>query len=133
MANRLLRDCDSCERCRDEMTIVEGVCERCDFKCPHCPCRWVMIANDMFEFVEDTFGHESIAFPDGQNGETGTIHPREVRFALYQKYIHFYYGFLGHGIRRDPPQCVKEAIYEEYPNPDNEKRVGFRHSIGTKD
>jgi hypothetical protein len=87
----------------------------------------------MFEFVEDTFGHESIAFPDGRNGETGTIHPREVRFALYQKCIHFFYGFLGRGICRDPPQCVKEAIYEEYPNPDNEKRVGFRHGIGMQD
>jgi Fe-S-cluster formation regulator IscX/YfhJ len=75
----------------------------------------------MFQFVEDTFGHENIAFPDSRNGETGTIHPREVRFTLYQEYIHFYYGFLGHGIHRDPPKCVKEAIYDAYPNLDNEE------------
>jgi hypothetical protein len=82
----------------------------------------------MFEFVEHTFGHENIAFADGRNGETGTIHPRHVRFALYQEYIHLYHGFLGRGIRRDPPQCVKEAIYNEYPNPENEKRVGFHRN-----
>jgi hypothetical protein len=44
-----------------------------------------------------------------------------VRFALYQRYIHLYYGFLGCGIRRNPPKCVKEAIYCL----DNEERVGF--------
>ena len=124
MAN-LLRDCDSCGRHHDDMLIIEGVCESCDFECPHCPCRWVRIANDMFEFVEHTFGHKNIAFSDGRNGETGKIHPREVRFSLYQQYIHLYYGFLGRGIRRNPPKCVKEAIYREYPNPDNEERVGF--------
>lgn len=123
MANILLRDCDGCGGHRDDMPIVEGVCENCDFKCPHCPCRWVRIATHMFEFVEHTFGHENIAFADGRNGETGTIHPRHVRFALYQEYIHLYHGFLGRGIRRDPPQCVKEAIYNEYPNPETRNEL----------
>ncbi len=36
----------------------------------------------MFDFVEDTFGHENIAFPDGRNRETGTIHPRKVRILI---------------------------------------------------
>jgi hypothetical protein len=45
-----------------------------------------------------------------------------VRFTLYQEYIHFYYGFLGHeDIHRDPPKCVKEAIYDAYPNLDNKE------------
>jgi hypothetical protein len=80
----------------------------------------------MFDFVEHTFGHENIAFSDGRNSETGTIHPRQVRFALYQEYIRLYYGVLGRGIRRNPPTCVKDGIYDEYPNPDdNEERVGY--------
>jgi hypothetical protein len=128
MANLLLRDCDSCGGHHDEMPIVEGVCESCDFKCPHCPCHWVAIANHAFDFVEHTFAHDNIAFPDGRNGETGRIHPCEVRFALYQEYIQLYYGVLGHGIHCDPPQCVKEAIYKEYPNPDKEKCIGFCHN-----
>jgi hypothetical protein len=30
----LLRDCDSCGCHRNNMPIVEGVCEKCNFKCP---------------------------------------------------------------------------------------------------
>jgi hypothetical protein len=82
----------------------------------------------MFAFVEDNFGHENIAFPDGRNREAGTIHPREVRFALYQEYTRLYYGFLGSGNRRDPPNCVKDEIYRAYPNPNNEERVGFHQN-----
>jgi hypothetical protein len=124
--NLLLRDCDICWARRNDMPIVEGVCERCNFKCPRCPCRWVVIANLMFAFVEDKYGHHNIAFADGRNGETGTIQPRQVRFALYREYIHMYYGHLGHDNRRDPPKCVKDAIYHEYPNPEGEERIGFR-------
>jgi hypothetical protein len=78
----------------------------------------------MFDFVEHTFGHKNIA----RNSESGTIHPSEVRFALYREYIRLYYGVLGHGIRRNPPAFVKDAIYEEYPNPDNKDRVGFHRN-----
>lgn len=108
--------CESCAMERANMDIVEGVCESCNFQCTTCPCRWVSFAPQLFEYVEQTYGHDNIDYPDGRNGAEATVSTAEVRYALYRQVTRITYGYLGRGVRRLLPPCVHNGIKEEYPD-----------------
>lgn len=116
-------DCDDCATLRAELPNNDAFCESCDGGCLRCGCRWVFVRDELLQHADDTWG-DDINFPDGRN-PGATVSTRQVRFALYQHYVFLVYGHLGPGIRKDPPKCVKEAIYDEFPNPDGVARVGF--------
>lgn len=98
------------------MGVVQETCESCTFGCPTCPCRWVAVAPVLFDLVENEFGHGSINYPDGRNGNHGHVETAQVRFRLYREYTHIAFGYLGRGIRRKLPPCVDAGIKVEYPD-----------------
>jgi hypothetical protein len=44
---------------------------------------------------------------------------KQIRFALYRKYITETYGYLGVGNRLPPPACVEDGIKSEFPGVSN--------------
>jgi hypothetical protein len=70
----------------------------------------------LFDLVENEFGHGSINYPDGRNGNHGHVETAQVRFRLYREYTHIAFGYLGRGIRRKLPPCVDAGIKVEYPD-----------------
>ena len=66
--------CVRCSSRRSQMDVVQATCESCTFECPTCPCRWDAVAPELFDLVENEFGHSSINFPDGRNAKiAGTL------------------------------------------------------------
>ena len=84
--------------------------------CPSCgesisECMWVQSC----EFIHDCA--EELKFIDESNGTK--------RKLLYRQYILHTEGYLGRGVRVNPPECVKRGIRALFPDPHG-SYMGFR-------
>jgi hypothetical protein len=98
----------------DNLPDSVDYCEKCDFECTTCGCRFEMLSNWFTVF----------AIGEALTNETHS--PAAIRYRQYRYCTQITHGFLGKGKRVKQATCITEGLHTMYPNPVGVDRVGFR-------
>ena len=93
--------------------VENNIGKYCHF-CEDHPCLWSQHRHEILESVQ------AWAMTLDKNPSNRFICNR-----CYIIFTNLHHGVLGNGVRVDPPQCVKDGIRREFPDPNNEY-VGFK-------
>ena len=98
---------------------IIGPPRRCKY-CRQRPC--IMADGELYNALVGYF--EDYIEPEY---EQKMITEKEVRFKLYRHATFLIHGYLGRGVRKELPTCVRGEIIDLVPSPDG-KYVGFKEA-----
>jgi hypothetical protein len=96
-------------------------------ECPYCgetPCFLEQPFDDTNGSSEYTL--YSCLMEQGEMMMESGMSNKEVRFALYRTAAIFCFGNLGHGNRKEIPQCIMTEIKDAFPAATGEPYTGFK-------